>query len=76
MTIQANLSTAARRGTDTGIGTATAGGGEILETARRQVLEDGIGLDQAQLEEVLRLPDEALPAALELAHQVRLRHCG
>ena len=48
----------------------------ILETARRQVLEDGIGLSQAQLEEVLRLPDEALPAALQLAHEVRLKHCG
>ncbi|MFJ5862566.1 biotin synthase BioB [Pseudarthrobacter sp. NPDC092439] len=48
----------------------------ILETARRQVLEDGVGLSEAQLIDVLRLPDEALPAALDLAHQVRLRHCG
>ena len=48
----------------------------ILETARRQVLEQGIGLSEAQLVEVLRLPDDALPAALDLAHQVRLRHCG
>ncbi|MFP5311698.1 MAG: biotin synthase BioB, partial [Actinomycetes bacterium] len=48
----------------------------ILEAARRQVLEDGVGLDQAQLEQILRLPDDALPAALELAHQVRVRHCG
>ena len=48
----------------------------ILETARRQVLEDGIGLTQVQLEEVLRLPDAALPAALQLAHEVRLMHCG
>jgi biotin synthase len=48
----------------------------ILETARRQVLEQGIGLAQAQLLDVLRLPDDALPALLDLAHQVRLRHCG
>lgn len=48
----------------------------ILETARRQVLEQGIGLSEEQLLEVLRLPDDALPAALDLAHQVRLRHCG
>ena len=48
----------------------------ILETARQQVLEDGIGLTEAQLVEVLRLPDAAVPAALELAHEVRLKHCG
>jgi hypothetical protein len=56
--------------------TTTGNGHDILDIARQQVLKDGIGLTQAQLEEVLRLPDEALPAALELAHQVRLRHCG
>lgn len=49
---------------------------EILETARQQVLEEGRGLTQDQLVEVLRLPDEALPAALQLAHEVRLKHCG
>ena len=48
----------------------------ILETARLQVLERGIGLTEAQLVEVLRLPDSAVPAALDLAHQVRLKHCG
>ena len=48
----------------------------ILETARRQVLEQGLGLTEAQVVDVLGLPDDALPAALELAHQVRLRHCG
>jgi biotin synthase len=48
----------------------------ILETARQQVLEDGIGLTEGQLVEVLRLPDAAVPAALELSHQVRLKHCG
>ncbi|TDT76169.1 biotin synthase [Arthrobacter sp. AG258] len=48
----------------------------ILETARRQVLEQGAGLAREQLLEVFRLPDEALPELLELAHHVRLRHCG
>jgi len=48
----------------------------ILETARRQVLNQGEGLAEEQLLDVLRLPDDALPDILELAHQVRLRHCG
>lgn len=48
----------------------------ILETARQRVLENGIGLAQDQLEEILRLPDDALPAVLQLAHEVRLKHCG
>ena len=48
----------------------------ILDTARRQVLNEGIGLTEEQLVEILHLPDEALPAALQLAHEVRLEHCG
>ena len=48
----------------------------ILEAAREQVLERGIGLDQAQTLEVLRLADEDLTEALELAHEVRMRWCG
>jgi biotin synthase len=48
----------------------------ILETARQRVLEDGRGLDEAQLLDVLRLPDDDLPALLSLAHEVRLRWCG
>jgi biotin synthase len=48
----------------------------ILTTARRQVLEDGRGLDESQVLEVLRLPDDELPALLALAHEVRLRWCG
>ena len=48
----------------------------ILETARRRVLDQGEGLAEEQLLDVLRLPDDALPDILELAHQVRLRHCG
>jgi biotin synthase len=48
----------------------------ILEIAHEQVLERGEGLTQAQVLEVLRLPDDALPELLELAHEVRMRWCG
>ncbi|HEY0699924.1 MAG TPA: biotin synthase BioB [Micromonospora sp.] len=49
---------------------------EILDQARTQVLENGTGLDQAGVLAVLNLPDEHLPAALQLAHEVRMRWCG
>ncbi len=49
---------------------------EILRVARQHVLEEGRGLDQRQLVDVLRLPDDALPALLDLAHEVRMRWCG
>src|SRR3954464_1759352 len=48
----------------------------ILEIAREQVLERGIGLDEAQTLQVLELPDEAVDDALALAHEVRMRWCG
>jgi biotin synthase len=48
----------------------------ILDLARSQVLERGERLDQAQVLEVLRLPDDSLPDLLALAHEVRLRWCG
>lgn len=48
----------------------------VLATARSQVLERGVGLSQEQVLEVLRLPDTAFEALLELAHQVRMRWCG
>ena len=48
----------------------------ILERARETVLGDGVGLDEPGVLEVLRLPDEAIPEALELAHEVRMRWCG
>ena len=54
----------------------TATAHPILEAAREQVLHRGEGLNEAQLLEILRLPDDALPAALQLAHEVRLKHCG
>ncbi|MCU1658711.1 MAG: bioB [Pseudonocardiales bacterium] len=49
---------------------------DILETARTQVLEQGIGLDEQQALECLRLPDERVDELLDLAHEVRLRWCG
>jgi biotin synthase len=48
----------------------------MLDTARSQVLEEGVGLSEAQVLDVLRLPDEALEPLLELAHEVRMRWCG
>jgi biotin synthase len=49
---------------------------DILTTARTQVLDEGLGLDEAQVLQVLRLPDAAVPDLLALAHEVRLRWCG
>src|SRR5689334_10986671 len=45
---------------------------EIFE----KVLATGVGLDEAGILEALRTPDEALPALLDLAHDVRMRWCG
>jgi biotin synthase len=49
---------------------------DILDEARRQVLAQGIGLSQAQVLAVLELPDDRVPDALALAHEVRMRWCG
>ncbi|MEV4702538.1 biotin synthase BioB [Actinoplanes sp. NPDC049316] len=49
---------------------------DILDRARAQVLTDGVGLDEAGILEVLRLPDEDLPQLLQLAHEVRMAWCG
>jgi biotin synthase len=48
----------------------------VLSRARAQVLDNGIGLGEAELIEVLRLPDDQLQALLALAHEVRMRWCG
>jgi biotin synthase len=48
----------------------------ILDVARAQVLERGEGLNEQQLVEILRLPDEDVQALLALAHEVRLAWCG
>ncbi|QFG25094.1 biotin synthase BioB [Actinomadura sp. WMMB 499] len=49
---------------------------DILETARRQVLEEGEGLSADQVLECLTLPDDRLEELLALAHEVRMRWCG
>ena len=48
----------------------------LLDVARTQVLEHGIGLDEDQAVRALRLPDDQVDALLDLAHEVRLRWCG
>jgi biotin synthase len=53
-----------------------AASAQVLAAAREQVLERGERLDEQQLVEVLRTPDELVPELLALAHEVRLRWCG
>jgi len=48
----------------------------LLATVREQVLERGVGLDQEQALACLHLGDDVLPDLLQLAHEVRMRHCG
>ena len=49
---------------------------EAVLARARQVVHTGIGLDEAGLLDVLRLPDESIPEALQVAHEVRMRWCG
>ncbi|HEX5494122.1 MAG TPA: biotin synthase BioB [Mycobacteriales bacterium] len=49
---------------------------DILDTARAQVLDRGVGLAESQAAECLRLPGERLDELLALAHEVRMRWCG
>ena len=49
---------------------------DILARARRKVLDGGEGLSYDELVEVLELPDERVPELLDLAHEVRMAHCG
>jgi biotin synthase len=49
---------------------------DILDVARTQVLDQGIGLTEQQALEALRLPDERVDALLDLAHEVRVKWCG
>jgi len=49
---------------------------DILEVARRQVLDEGKGLSAEQALQCLNLPDDRLEELLALAHEVRMRHCG
>jgi len=49
---------------------------DILAVAREQVLECGDRLAEAQILEVLRIPDDRIGELLALAHEVRLKWCG
>ncbi|TCP45447.1 biotin synthase [Tamaricihabitans halophyticus] len=49
---------------------------DILQVAREQVVERGVGLSEEQILAVLRLPDERISDLLALAHDVRMRWCG
>ncbi len=49
---------------------------DIVAVAREQVLEDGDRLTQAQIHQVLQVPDDRLGELLALAHEVRLKWCG
>jgi biotin synthase len=47
-----------------------------MSATAQAVLETGVGLDEAGVLDVLRLPDDDLPAMLKVAHEVRMRWCG
>ncbi|WP_394616420.1 biotin synthase BioB [Lentzea sp. JNUCC 0626] len=49
---------------------------DVLDEAREQVLERGVGLSEEQVLKVLELPEDRIPELLALAHEVRERWCG
>ncbi len=49
---------------------------DILDVAREQVAERGEGLSQEQTLQILQLSDDRLTDLLQLAHDVRMKHCG
>ena len=49
---------------------------DVLDGARRVVLNEGKGLGYEGVLACLRLPDERIPELLALAHEVRRRWCG
>jgi biotin synthase len=49
---------------------------DVVDRARRQVLDNGEGLSEADILACLQLPDGRLPDLLALAHDVRRRWCG
>ncbi|MCH9720128.1 MAG: biotin synthase BioB [Actinomycetia bacterium] len=55
---------------------STSSDSDILAVARQQVLDEGRGLTEEQIFEVLQLPDDRLTELMELAHDVRMRWCG
>ncbi|MFI0433217.1 MAG: biotin synthase BioB [Candidatus Nanopelagicales bacterium] len=49
---------------------------DVLVRAREQVLERGEGLSEADVLQVLTLPEDRIADLLGLAHEVRMRWCG
>ncbi|MCW2541211.1 MAG: Biotin synthase [Frankiales bacterium] len=49
---------------------------DVFARARALALDEGTGITEDDLFELLQLDDEQLPELLELAHQVRMRWCG
>ena len=47
-----------------------------LATARAALLDEGRKLTLAELEDLARVPEDAVPALAALAHEVRLAWCG
>ena len=48
----------------------------IVDLAREKALEQGIGLNEEELLQVLQIPDEQLEEIADIAHQTRLKWCG
>jgi biotin synthase len=49
---------------------------DVLTRARALAFEQGTGISEDDVFELLQLGDDALPELLELAHEVRMRWCG
>ena len=49
---------------------------DLIDAARRRLLNERQRLDAAQLAELAALPDSDIPALAALAHEVRLEWCG
>lgn len=48
----------------------------IYDIARKKAFDNGEGLTEEEILQVLTVSDEELPAILELAHETRIKHCG
>lgn len=49
---------------------------DILTVAHEKCLKRGEGLNQEEILEILKIEDDRLQELLDLAHQVRIKHCG
>ncbi len=48
----------------------------IYDIARKKAFDNGEGLTEEEILQVLTVSDDELPAILELAHETRIKHCG